>query len=217
MTQNGSSRRPKTAHSIRESNKTRHQQRLIEAAGDVILEYGIRGATINRIQEKSELSRGMINLHFKTKENLLARVAKQLNDEYNSYLEQVIKNAGDSPEKRLKAIFLADFDPLILNKRNIAIWFAFRAEINSYPEYIEYADSRGQELKNTIRSICTQLCKEGNYSKVNVKFATTAILALLEGLWTDFHINHDKFDRNVAIDSCIQVAKSLFPKHFIDD
>ena len=207
----------KTAQSVRELNKTRHQQRLIDAAANVILEYGIRGATINRIQEKSGLSRGMINLHFKTKENLLTRVAKELNDEYNRYLNQVIEKAGDSPEKRLKAIFLADFDPSILNKRNIAIWFAFRAELNSYPEYIEYADSRGQELKNTIRLICRQLCNEGNYSNINVNLATTAILALLEGLWTDFHINHDKFDRNIAIDSCVQVAQSFFPKHFIDD
>ena len=207
----------RNAHSIRELNKTRHRRKLIDAAGDVILDYGIRGATINRIQEKSGLSRGMINLHFKTKENLLTRVAQELNDEYKSYLKQVIDKAGDSPANRLKAIFLADFDPFILNKRNIAIWFAFRAEINSYPEYIEYADSRDQELKNTIKSICNELCNEGDYSDINVNFATTAILAMLEGLWTDFHIHPDKFDREVAIKSCVQVAKSFFPKHFVEE
>ena len=38
--------------------------------------------------------------------------------------------------------------------------------------------------------------------------------ALLEGMWTDFHLNPENFDRGEAERACLYVANGLIPGGF---
>ncbi|WP_170406678.1 TetR family transcriptional regulator C-terminal domain-containing protein [Ruegeria arenilitoris] len=55
---------------------------------------------------------------------------------------------------------------------------------------------------------------EGEYEDVDVKLATDALIALLEGLWTDFHLHSDIFNPDEALKVCFYVLQSVFPNHF---
>ncbi|KUJ80553.1 hypothetical protein AVO45_05765 [Ruegeria marisrubri] len=197
----------------REISKERHRKKLLEAAAEAVFRYGVRGATINKIQEISGLSRGMINLHFQSKENLLQAVAERLARDYTENWRNAARSTDSDPAARLKSIIAADFAPEVLNARNMAIWFAFRAESKSHPEYRPFIDTRESEFRESLLQCCRALADTDGSACVDANVATSALTAILEGMWTDFHLNPDSFDREEALATCLKVAQCLFPGH----
>jgi TetR/AcrR family transcriptional repressor of bet genes len=174
------------AKSAREQTKERHRRALIEATADAIAEHGLAKVSISRILEKAGLSRGMV----------------------------AMEGAGSPAEARLRAIIDADFDPVVLNRRTMAVWFAFRSEAHSSPEFMPFIDSRDAKMQRTITSICRELCEKGANPGTDPQIAALSIIALLEGLWTDYYLHPDRFDRDTARAVVLHTARAFFPESF---
>lgn len=202
------------AASAREVTKARHRGALIAAAADAILEHGLSEVSVSRILERAGLSRGMVNLHFQSKSNLLLTVLKQASDEYVAHWTAALAAAGRQPEDRLRAIIEADFDPTVLNRRMMAIWIAFRGAAHSNPDYMPFIDSRDSRLQGELTEICAALVRAGPYPSVDPGRAAQAFVAVLEGLWNDFHLYPDRFDRDAARAVVLHMARAFFPRHF---
>jgi TetR/AcrR family transcriptional repressor of bet genes len=202
------------AKSAREQTKARHRRALIEATADAIAEHGLAAVSVSRILEKAGLSRGMVNLHFSSKNNLLLSVAEQFSEDYTRHWIVAMEGAGIRPEAQLRAIIDADFDPVVLNRRTMAVWFAFRGEAHSSPEFMPFIDSRDAKMQRTITSICRELCKRGANPGTDPQIAALSIIALLEGLWTDYYLHPDRFDRDTARAVVLHTARAFFPETF---
>ncbi|KIC14111.1 MULTISPECIES: TetR/AcrR family transcriptional regulator [unclassified Leisingera] len=198
----------------REFSKSKNRRHLLDSAAEAIFKHGFRGATIAAIQEISGLSRGMINLHFKTKENLLLAVAEDLSNSYSERWNKVALDPDLPAAEKLRRIIQLDLSPDFLNRRDVAVWFAFRSEVYSNPEYRKSIDSRDASLRDVMIELCQTLIDEGNYLDADAELATDGLIALLEGTWTDFHLHAEEFDRSKAERTCLYIAKSLFPDHF---
>lgn len=201
----------------REAAKERHRMALIEATADAILEHGLANVSVSRILEHAGLSRGMINLHFQSKNKLLLEVVRHFSDEYVAHLQRAMDAAGPRPEDRLRAIVAADFDTAVLNRRMMAVWIAFRGEAQSSPDYMPFIDSRDARLQADFTGICAELCRDGPYPGVDPRLAALAFMALLEGLWNDFHLYSERFSREEARSVVMHMARAFFPKHFAAD
>ena len=200
---------PLTARDI---SKERHTRQLIAAAKEAIHKYGVRGATIGRIQELSGLSRGMINTRFESKENLLEQAVKELSAEYTVLWQRALERAKPDPLSQLRALILSDFSDEVLNEPNITLWFAFRSEAKSRAAYLPYISTREEPLTGKVNRICTDLAKrEGVSGKEGLK-AAALIMATLEGLWSDYHLHPDEFDRQEAIELVWHLVRRLFPR-----
>jgi TetR/AcrR family transcriptional repressor of bet genes len=200
--------------SARDLGKERHRLKLIEATADAILEHGLAAVSVSRILEHAGLSRGMVNLHFSSKSNLLLAVARHFSDAYSAHWQAAIAQSGPRPEDRLRAIVEADFDPVVLNRRTMAIWFAFRGEAHSTPDYMPFIDSREGPMTKAVHDICADLCRDGQYPEVDPAKAARAFTIALEGLWTDFHLHPDSFSRDEARAIVLHMARTFFPRHF---
>ncbi len=198
----------------RDLTKERHRRALIEATADAIVEHGLANVSVSRILERAGLSRGMINLHFQSKSNLLLEVVRHYSDDYVAHWQAAMAAAGPRPEDRLAALVEADFDPVVLNRRMMAVWIAFRGEAQTSPAYMPFIDSRDERLKAAYAAICAELRAEGPYPAVDPDLAATAFMAVLEGLWNDFHLYPDGFDRNAARTVVMHMARAFFPRHF---
>lgn len=198
----------------REFSKSKNRRHLLDSAAEAIFKHGFRGATIAAIQEISGLSRGMINLHFKTKENLLLAVAEDLSNSYSERWNKVALDPDLPAAEKLRRIIQLDLSPDFLNRRDVAVWFAFRSEVYSNPEYRKSIDSRDASLRDVMIELCQTLIDEGNYPDADAELATDGLIALLEGTWTDFHLHAEEFDRSKAERTCLYIARSLFPDHF---
>lgn len=203
-----------TPRKARDLTKERHRSALIEATADAIVEHGLANVSVSRILERAGLSRGMINLHFQSKSNLLVEVVRTYSDDYMAHWQAAMAAAGPRPEDRLRALIAADFDPSVLNRRMMAVWMAFRGEAQVSPAYMPFIDSRDERLKAAFTQICTELRVQGPYPAVDPDLAATAFMAVLEGLWNDFHLYPERFSRDEARGVVMHMARAFFPRHF---
>lgn len=193
---------------VREQSKARHRAVLLDAAAEAVYRYGVRGVTVDRIQEISGLSRGMIGFHFGSKENLLIAMLEGMANDYTRNWRAAVDSGDINPSRRIRGIIAADFLPEVLNRRDITIWFAFRAELNTRPEYARFVDSRETEFRSILMSTCRELAA----SEAEAVLAANGLTALLEGMWTDFLLNPDSFSRSEATRTCIEIAKRLLSR-----
>jgi TetR/AcrR family transcriptional repressor of bet genes len=179
-------------------SKARNRQLLIDATFDVVAEYGVAGVSFTRVLERANLSRGMINLHFETKEQLLLAAAKMMAERYYAHLQSFVNNAEQDPENQLIALLDADFDDAILNPREIGVWFAFRGEARYNEQFRPYSNTRDQHLLQQYDRIFKHLLTDSKDPSIQPRDLTSGLLALTEGLWSDYFIHGEDFDRRQA-------------------
>ncbi len=179
-------------------SKARNRQILIDATFDVVAEYGVAGVSFTRVLEKAKLSRGMINLHFASKDQLLLEAARMMAEKYHAHLQSFVSNAEEDPESQLIALLEADFDNAILNPREIGVWFAFRGEARYNEKFKPYSNTRDQHLLQQYDGIFEQLLAKGNDPSIGSRDLTSGLLALTEGFWSDYFMHGGNFDRHQA-------------------
>ena len=200
----------------REQNRTQNRLSLIEATLETIAEVGIAETSVSAIVQRADLSRGMIHLHFGGKDNLVDAAARHSSQEYYQRLETSLQNAGDSGQERIEVMVRADLDEEVLNRKYVTLWSAFRGEANNRPAFAEYADTRDARLSNLIQHAFGQIVDEADLPEGQevARDATLGVLALMEGMWADYLLHPDRFDRDEAARVVFRFLAGLFPAHF---
>ncbi len=202
------------AISARALNKQRNRQKLLDAGAQAIHKYGFKATTIDRIQEISGLSRGMVNQYFDNMEGLLWAVAEQLMQDYLRNWQSAIEHPELSTADKIRTMFKADLSDTVLNPQCVAIWFSFRAEVPKTYNFRALIDEGDQKNHRKFKNLCAALSKEGGYPEGDSDLAALTFTALLEGFWTDFHLHPDIFNPDRAMQALLHSAKSFFPDHF---
>lgn len=195
----------------RAAAKERSRRALIDAALEVVAEFGVSGASVARIRVKAGLSQGMINMHFDNKENLLLEAAHFMADQYYAELFRHMERAGDAPEQKLKAMIDADLSEAVLNRKSIALLFAFRGEARSGSAFIQYSDTRDRKLNDLYISACLPLLGGDRRRNREAMDIAHGVIALLEGMWSDYFLHSDHFDREAAKRVIFRFLAAIFP------
>ncbi len=200
----------------REETKARNRLALIEATIASIADVGIVDTSVTRIIERSNLSRGMIHLHFGSKDNLLLAAAKHANEQYYLELERRLPAGSASPQQQIDAIIAADLSEALLNKTSANIWYAFRGEAREQLAFAKYASTRDERLKELILEAFTVIASETNDPDpvMLARDATHGVLALLEGMWMDYLLHAHSFNRDTARRIVFRCLSAMFPGHF---
>lgn len=198
----------------REGKKAQHRQMLIDATIDMIAEYGIVGASVTRIVNRAGLSRGMVHLHFENKRHLQVEAARYMGEQYFAKMDVFLQSAGDSPQARLEAMISANLCEEILNRRTINTWYAFRGEARSQNAFAEYSDSRDDTLDNMFIDAFRSLADDRSKPDALARDAAHGTIALLEGMWTDYLLHSDAFNRDSAERIVFRFVCALFPDYF---
>ena len=106
---------------------------LIEATTRSIAKYGYAGTTIERICTEAGVSRGLINHHFGSKEELILQSYKQLCDEWAYYTHDMMDEHSE-PEVALRASIERNFNPRAFKTEYLGIWLGFWSVIPKSPE-----------------------------------------------------------------------------------
>ena len=196
-------------------NKPLNRQKLIQATLDSIVEVGIENTSVSQILLKAQLSRGMINLHFSNKDNLLLESLKTHSQlYYQSWFENLEKVKSSSPAVRLQTIINSDLDACILNKEYIVVWYEFRGKARTNRSYRKYTDTRDKLYRDIYYKICTELVENESLRKHVSRNVAHGVIAMLEGMWIDFYLHSDSFNRNSAKKTLFIFLSSIFPKQF---
>jgi AcrR family transcriptional regulator len=199
----------------REAITVWNRNKILKASIEVIAKHGIAGMTITRVVDLANVARGLINKYFQSKDILLMESLKFMAAEYSAYMKKAYQKAGSSPSEQIKAIIRTDFNPKVLNQKNMGIWFAYRSLVRSKPEYLPYVETRETEFTNLLISLCKALNKEGNYN-LRVNLIVLGLEAMLEGMWLDFNLHPRNYNRKEAIETCFLYLGRMFPNHYHD-
>lgn len=204
---------PKSRAATREFRK----QQLIDSTIDSIAKRGFSETTLADVADGAGLSRGIVNFHFQSKEQLLVETLQMLADEYREVWQKAVAKAGEGTVKRLLAMIASDFEPAVCNRKKIAVWYAFWGEAKSRPTYMKLCADRDTVYSDFMLEVCRRMIEEGGYENLDAAMVAQGIAALTDGLWLDYLIDPKGFDRDRARATAFLFVSAIFPRHVTPD
>ena len=198
----------------RTATREKRRQQLIDATVKCIARKGMGSTTLGDVASEAGLSQGIVNLHFESKENLLNETLRFIADEYKTQFNRVLEKSGPDAAHKLHALMELDLRPSILDRRKLAVWFAFWGEVKSRPTYREICEKSDDYYDEVVRAVCEELIAEGGYTNVSAEAVSTALTSMTNGMWLSCLISAKHFDRHGAMESVDEYLCSIFPKHF---
>jgi TetR/AcrR family transcriptional repressor of bet genes len=194
--------------------KEARQKQLIEATISSIGRHGYAGTTLNHVAGAAGLSPGIVNFYFKSKDQLLAATLAKLADEYESIWMAAIESGRHSPAAALEAMLEADFHATTCTHEKVVVWFAFWSEAQSRPLYKSVVSELEERYHQQTKALFAALIEEGGYADIDADAMAIGINAMVDGMWADYLIAPETFDREYCKAVCRRFLAALFPHHF---
>jgi TetR/AcrR family fatty acid metabolism transcriptional regulator len=119
---------------------SKRQQEIIESAGKLLMEKGIKGLTTKNLAQEMEFSESALYRHFKNKEDIILLLIRFLSENINLRFETILKAENNAEEKFL-ALFLSQFQFFKKNPHFIVIVLSDGLMDNS------------EDIKNSIKKL----------------------------------------------------------------
>ncbi len=197
----------------RTASREERRRQLIDATMKCIAQKGLSNTSIGDVAKEAGLSQGIVNLHFESKDNLLTETLRRLADEYRDQFEKTLAKAGPRPADALLALMKMDLRPKLLDRKKLAIWFAFWGEVGSRPTYRKICDEYDRYYDSVVERLCGEIIDEGEYD-VQPTAAAEALTSMTNGIWLSCLVSPGDFHRDVAMDAIMSYLTSVFPKHY---
>ena len=199
----------------RTASKEERQAQLIKATIRSIAKNGLSVTTMATVAKEAQLSQGIINLHFQSKERLLEETLLHVVDEYRAAWYKALDTSGDSVAEKLQALVSVDFDKRICQRNKLAVWFAFWGESRSRLTYRKIYAERGQEYKQVLTGLFEEIIKQGGYD-ANAQHIATGLVAMHAGLWLDLLLSPAEMSMEQAQEMSMSYLQGVFPGHFAE-
>ncbi len=205
---------------VREARKNANRQKLIEATIDSIAELGLSDTTVGAVVRRAGLSQGIVNLHFATKEALLAETLRFLSVEWKAAWRGRLDRAAADGATQLQSMLLSAFEPSVFNRRKLAAWHAFYADSKHQAAYRAVAGPSDRLYLETLTGLCQRLINEGDdggcggNGDLDAKLVAKGLRAMTDGLCLDWLTSPRATSRAEARRICLQALRTSFPRHF---
>lgn len=201
--------------SRRTATKEERRQQLILATIKSIAKKGIGSTTLGDVAQEAGLSQGIVNLHFRAKENLFNETLQYLAEDYKSQFDGTLEKSGPEAADKLLAVMEMDLKPSICDRQKLAVWFAFWGEVKSVPTYQKMCETYDRGYDAAINELCETIIEQGGYRNISAQTVTDALSSMTDGLWLSYLISPKKFDRDVAMDAVYSYLRAVFPEHYV--
>ncbi len=198
----------------RTASRAVRRRQLIDAAIDSISKRGFSGTTLATVTQTANLSHGVVNFHFESKESLYLETLGHLVEEHYACWREALDSAGAAPALQLAAILNADFDSKICEPKKLAVWFAFWGQARQRPAYLDVHHRHDDERGAEILRLCRELVADGPYPEHDATALTRTIEALVDGLWLNLLLYPKAMSREQACADCFRYLETVFPHHF---
>ena len=198
----------------RTASKEVRRQQLIDATIESIAKHGLSDSTMTTITQTAQLSHGIVNFHFRSKERLLIETIGFLADEHHALWLKMYERTGSSPKEKLSALVESNFHPSVCNRKKLTVWFAFYGEQKYRAAYRERCAGIDSDRIEETAHICRQIIEEGDYDHVDPDMFGQSLEAFIDGLWLNILLYPNTFSRQKARDECFAYLAAFFPRHF---
>jgi AcrR family transcriptional regulator len=200
--------------SRRTASRQARRRQLIEATIKCISKRGIGSTTLGDVAKEAGLSQGIVNLHFKSKDNLFNETLRHLAEEYKTLFENTLAKSGPGAADKLLALMELDLKPSVCEQKKLAVWFGFWGEVKAMPTYRKMCNEYDLGYDLAIEQLCEAIIAEGKCEDVRAKNIAEVLSSLTNGLWLSCLISPRTWDRHTSLESVKNYLRSVFPKHY---
>jgi TetR/AcrR family transcriptional repressor of bet genes len=204
----GKPKTPARGHHSREVPEVRRKS-IIQAAMRSIAKYGYAGTTIGRICAEAQVSRGLINHHFGTKEELIRQSYEELCAEWAFQTRDLLLDTHRDPEEKLRAMIRVSFGPTVFRQDHLGIWVGFWSVIGKSPSLKKLNRELYIQDRETYRKAFDEIAiKRGG--KIDSHRAAITLGALMDGLWLEWCLDPKGFSPEEAEAACVEFVTKCF-------
>jgi len=189
----------KSAFSRKSASDRRKE--LIAAGIACLGEGGMSAFTIDRICKQAGVSRGLINHHFDSKDDLLnciyADMTDHLLDDYN---------CADA-RQLLVLIIETSFDEQSFNRSNLRAWLSIWGQVASNVTLNALHRQRYGAYKARIKAALLEI-SSANAGQFDVDSVARQLIALIDGLWLEYCLHSSGFSLRAAKSDCYRFLQT---------
>ncbi|VWC88068.1 TetR family transcriptional regulator C-terminal domain-containing protein [Burkholderia contaminans] len=193
---------------IRETPAVR-QQSIIDATMRCIARYSYSETTIDRICAEAKVSRGLINHHFQSKDELMAQTYKRLASDLLDVSRAAAANAT-GPEDKLDAIIKVCFAAPVFAPKNVKVWLGFWSVAHSDPVIRKAHKELYAGYRQALKKLFDQIA-EVRGGTVDSDLAALTLTAVIDGFWLELARDPTSFTAQDALASCLRVVDTFLP------
>lgn len=169
---------------------------------------------MSTVTEIAGLSIGLVNFHFKSKQNLFEQTLLHMAQEHYDHWQQAYEDAGLGAADKLAAIVASPFHPDICTPERIAIWFAFYGEAGFRTQYRSIVGPIDAKRHDISVTLIEQIIAEGGYDLPCAQQIARTLEALCDGTTLHVMMYPDLMRPDEAHDQIMAYLSAIFPKHF---
>lgn len=189
------------------------REQLIDAAITAIAEHGLSNVTLSKVASLAGLTAGMVNFHFKSKQDLLQATLARMAEAYRSLCESAVAAAGQEPDQALMALVRASFDPQVASLERLAVWYAFWGESRARDDYMALVASSDRAFYEAVHALMAELAERAG-ARIELRAAALGLCGLVDALSQEALVQREAFDWDDAVDTCRHYLANLFPQEF---
>lgn len=174
-----------------------------------IAKHGYAGTTIEKICAEAQVSRGLINHHFGSKDELIRQSYKALCDEWKYNTQDALGGQRD-PEDELRAAIRMSFSPSYFKPGYLGIWLGFWSVIGKSPALKKLNRDLCSQDQAVFRTLIEKVAAKRGIA-LDAQAHATALLALMDGLWLQWCLDPKIFTVQQAEAACLDYVGRLFP------
>ena len=190
----------KTTTYQRKSAQQRRQE-LIQAGIVCLGKGGMSAFTIDQICKQAGVSRGLINHHFKTKEELLVCIYADM----TNHLVQ--ETPANDPREMLTWIIETSFDEQNFDRSGLRAWLSIWGEVATNKTLNSLHQSRYNKYKARIENTLLDISRSQGL-ELAADSVARQLIALIDGLWLEYCLHSEGFSLAAAKTDCYRFLQS---------
>ncbi len=163
-------------------------------------EGGMTNFTIEKICKQAKVSRGLINHHFSSKDELLICIY----DSMKNYL--VALDESLNAEQRLISLIRDSFDSRSFEKSNLRAWLAIWGEVATHIALKQLHENRYQVYHKNLSQMIAEIAGD-KQSVVDSTTIARQLIALIDGLWLEYCLHSEGYSLENAARDCYQFIR----------
>jgi AcrR family transcriptional regulator len=160
------------------ADSRRNRERVLQAAVDLLSDGSVIDLTMEDVARSASVGRGTLYRHFATRERLFAAVIQDGGAHLILLLRDKIPPDGTAPAK-LKALLGVLYDCFEQHHINVDLLISHRRDVATDHELEGHPAG---ELRLRVRGIIEQGIREGCFRPLDLDYAVSAVLTLLNPL-----------------------------------
>lgn len=193
--------------SIRKDAEVRKAM-LIEATLHCLEKFGYADTSIGKICETAKVSRGLINHHFNSKDELISESFRVFSENLRTETTKAVKETKGGAVDKLSTMIKISFQAPIYSDSNLGVWLSLWNAARQSPIIRQTIRQSYQEYRFALRKLFSKVFEErqliGNASQ-----AAMALTALIDGLWLQRSYDPEVFQPEEAEAICFDLLYRL--------